>query len=501
MKGDFGFRKVKPHYRYHRINKWYTFFVVITFLIFSFVARVQNAVFANPSTSIFDQNLDEMALYLSTYDLRASSVLLSMQRIIKWYDQPEFLETYGGDIQNVLQYLSNNPENFSQLWLQEFKPFINFITKLSAQPDDILSLLGKERAQTYIIALQNTAEKRPNGWFFWSFVKVTLLDAKIKDLQFIDSYVPGIIRPDITLQAPERAKEFLSNGSTITFLASNKFGFTDIDWKNIKKLYDMTYGTDIRGVVFLQSALFSDLLPGFQEKLWEWQFKNAAIDLIRWQALPNKKELYFNGVNEYLSTHKTEIAKRLLQNFQKIIDNRYVQVHLVRTSPQLQDLLDTYQLKTVFSPGHIYSWDYNSSFNKIDSFVHKTTSILDDTNTIVQESTHDVINIAALKSGKYSMNIQYFMAIPDSYLSYIDWLSKELGITLNSREKHILAIYPERSTRGVVYMPENITVQKVNWPVKASSIFNTPFSHNAFYILENTTNNSLKKVSIEFEVK
>jgi hypothetical protein len=124
---------------------------------------LQTAVLADQTASIFEQDLNELALYASTYDPRAASVILSMQRIMQGYENTEFLATYGGDIQNVLQYLSNNPEKFKQLGLQQYAPFIDFITQLSAQKDDIFSLLGKEKVQTYIIALQNTAEKRPNG--------------------------------------------------------------------------------------------------------------------------------------------------------------------------------------------------------------------------------------------------------------------------------------------------------------------------------------------------
>ncbi len=110
-------------------------------LLFSFVSRVQHSVFADQTASIFDQDLSELALYVSTYDPRASSVLLSMQRIVKGYKNTDFLKTYEGDIQNVLQYLSNNPEKFKQLGVQQYAPFIDFITKLSAYNTDILSLL------------------------------------------------------------------------------------------------------------------------------------------------------------------------------------------------------------------------------------------------------------------------------------------------------------------------------------------------------------------------
>lgn len=497
----FWFRKPKEKHRYSRINKWYAIFSVVGLLFFSFIARMQTAVLADQTTSIFDQDLNELALYASTYDPRAASVLLSMQRIIQWYENKEFLKTYGGDIQNALQYLSNNPEKFKQLGLQQYAPFIDFITQLSAQKDDIFSLLGKDKIQTYIIALQNTAEKRPNGWFFGSFVKVSIFDAKIVDMQFIDSYVPGILRPDITLQAPDRSSTFLGEDNTITFLASNKFGFTDIDGKNIKNLYDRTYSDDIRGVVFVQSKLFADLLPWFQELLWEWQFKNASIDLIRWQALPNKKELYFNGVNEFLKTHQKDIVKGIIKHFEKVKDNRYIQAYIVRTSEAFKSLLQEEQLQTVFNDKNIYLWDYNSSYNKIDTFIKKTTSIFNSNGKLVDESAYDVINIASLTPWTYTMRIQYLLSIPESYVSFIDNLSKDFEIWLNTREKHILALYPERSTRWVIYAPENITITNISGPTKTSSIFETPFSHNAFYIVENTTNYSVKEVSVKFTIK
>lgn len=462
---------------------------------------MQHAVFADQTPGLFDQDLNELALYASTYDPRAASVLLSMQRIIQWYENKNFLQTYGWDIQNVLQYLSNNPEKFKQLGLQQYEPFIDFITKFSAQKDDIFSLLWKEKVQTYIIALQNTAEKRPNWWFFGSFVKISLFDAKIVDMKFIDSYVPGILRPDITLQAPEWSKTFLGDDNTITFLASNKFWFTDIDGKNIKNLYDRTYSDDIRGVVFVQSKLFADLLPWFQELLWEWQFKNASIDLIRWQALPNKKELYFNGVNEFMKTHQKDIAKAVIKNFQMVKDNRYIQAYVVRTSKELTSLLQQEQFQTVFTDKNMYLWDYNSSYNKIDTFIKKTASIFDSNWVLVDESSYDVIDISSLKPWAYTMRIQYILSIPDSYVSRIEGLAKQFDISLNSREKHILALYPERSTRGVVYAPENISIDSISWPTKISSVFDTPFSHNAFYILENTSNNSIKEATVQFTVK
>lgn len=503
----FWFKKHNNKQRYQHTSIGFAVLWFIAFLIFSLVATVKNTVLATPTQTLFENDLEQLALYLSPYDNRAASVLLSMQRIVNGYSQKQwYLKTYRGDIENVLQYVSNNPAAFSQLWIQEFKPFLDFLSKASANKDDIFSLLGSEKPQTYIILLQNAAEKRPNGWFFGSFVKITVFDAHITDMQLIDSYVPGILRPDVTLTAPNRSSAFLSGDNTITFLASNKFWFTNMDGANIKKLYDLTYQDDIRGVIFVNSDLFADLLPWFQEQLREWQFNNAAIDLIRWSNLPNKKELYFNGVKDFLATNWANLAKAVIKNFWYIQDNRHVQVHLVRTSEDLTSFLVDEKLVTNFTTGNMYLRDYNSSYNKIDTFIQKNISIFDDNGGVnngklVYDGPEDIVPLATLHPGKYTLNIQYAMNIPQSYIDLMYSFADEYHISLNLREKHILAIIPQRATRGVIYAPQNILFGKVSGPIKTSTHFATPFSNNVFYILENTQNNTIKEITLPFEVR
>lgn len=99
------------------------------------------------------------------------------------------------------------------------------------------------------------------------------------------------------------------------------------------------------------------------------------------------------------------------------------------------------------------------------------------------------------------MHIQYSMNIPDFYLNFIEGLRKEFGITLQVREKHILALYPEWSTRGVIYAPDSIILEAIKGPVKQQVLFNTPFSNNGFYVLENTMNNTIKEVIIPFSIR
>ncbi len=155
----------------------------------------------------------------------------------------------------------------------------------------------------------------------------------------------------------------------------------------------------------------------------------------------------------------------------------------------------------MFNKDTIYLWDYNSSYNKIDTFIEKNTTIVNENNVIVKESNQDVISIKGIPPGKYILHMKYTMNIPISYTTYIENLAKQFDITLQVREKHILALYPEWSTRWVVYTPENIILGWVEWPVKQKALFTSPFSNNAFYVLENTVNNSMKEVTIPFTIK
>jgi hypothetical protein len=93
------------------------------------------------------------------------------------------------------------------------------------------------------------------------------------------------------------------------------------------------------------------------------------------------------------------------------------------------------------------------------------------------------------------------MSIPESYKTYMQTLASQYWILLNSREKHILALFPEWSTRWVLYLPKWSEVISIQWPVKTQQQFSSPFSENVFYILENVQNNTLKQVTITFEFK
>lgn len=331
---EFGWKKPeKRDWKFYakHINRC---FVVLAFLSFSCFALYNNLsklVFAENKTDLFENNLEDLAFYFMGVDKDAANLLLSIDAVRQNYtkNQDHFLRDNEGNIEYILQYLSNHPDQLKQLGLHEYSGVIDLISDISKYNTDLFSLLGKEREQRYLVVLQNSAEKRPNGGFFGSFAIVTIKDAKIQNIELMDSYYPNKISPEAVAQAPDWATHtFLSGDNTVTFLASNKFGFTDMDGKNIKDIYEKAFHQSVRGVFFVNSQMFADLIPGFDKQLREWMFTNAATDIIRGGNFPNKKQYYLQEVANILNSQKDTIIKNMIRNIRYVLDNNYMHVYL-----------------------------------------------------------------------------------------------------------------------------------------------------------------------------
>jgi len=125
--------------------------------------------------------------------------------------------------------------------------------------------------------------------------------------------------------APEWTAPFLPDRK-IGFIAGNKFGFSDIDGKNLKDLYELMFNKtfemrkveqtmqpdlynkllhqNIKGVIFIRSDLLESFFTNFKQKVQERQFLNASVDLIRKEIRGNKKELYIKEIKQYADSQK-----------------------------------------------------------------------------------------------------------------------------------------------------------------------------------------------------
>lgn len=533
IKKTFGLTKTK-----HKDRKWYISylnipFIVILILSFSFFAfyhTVTDIVFSKNKIDVFTQDLNKIAFYFSTIDEDFADFLLIVDDIIQSYIQGDnIFKTKTTDIEKARSYIKDNREYITKLWYSNYEEVMEFLSDARKYKDTIFNLFGKEQTYNYLVILQNSNEKRPNGWFFWSFAFISVYQWFIKDLRIIDAYYPDFIAYRTSLTAPEWTTPFLPERK-IGFIAANKFWFTDIDGKNIKDLYELMFNKtyemkkvkatfteeqadallnkDIKWVIFIQTDLIEYLIPWFNQKVRERQFLNASIDLIRGEYRGNKKEEYIQEVEAFFKANQQTIAKNFINKFPTIIKNNMIHIYLSNVDDKINGLLQKRGLSNVYSQDFIYAWDTNNSFNKVDNFVDKTIQIVDQDDNIIVDTKNDKVAIDELNPWTYTIHITYTLQVPNHYIQFIENLEKKYDIQLTERERWILAIQantlPEWApirrwqSRSTIYIPSQFTINNIQGDMLEQNTFQAPFAKGIYYLMRIVDNNTSKKISITF---
>ncbi len=360
-----------------------------------------------------------------------------------------------------------------------------------------LELLWAHWQKRYIVALMNTNEKKPDGWFFWSFAVVHLWP-RIFDIKLLDSYQPQT-QKDVRVSLPAWFEPVLWI-KDIGFLGANMIGFTDIDGKNIADIYDKTYNTSIDWVLFVKSTLFESLLPDFKKVTWRRQFQNASIDLIRDDYAPNKKELYFKDTNAIISPlWLIRMGMSFVVQQHTLLQSWYIRAYIKDANTDTTNRLLQKNLLTAIQSGRIFLFDYNLGFNKIDGFVKKSFVLSkDDWSFVLSWQT---VTVWPLQAWSYTLELLYELNIPQEYNDFIFWLAKTYDIQLWQREKTILCIDPQFMNRWVVYLPKQSSDITINWDIFSDMQFTTPFWEWISYELVAKGWSFDKKVYIWFVVK
>lgn len=516
--------------RKRNINIIYIAFLVISFAIFSFYYKISGIIFGQKSIDLFSQQISEIAFYFSSIDREISKSLLEIDEISQAYMSGDnILKTEEQDIKKLISYFVENRKRLEKLWFNKYSSIIKLLGNANAHIDDIMKLLGKDEPYNYIVILQNTNEKRPNGWFFWSFAFISVYQARIQELEIIDAYFPDYIGPNSRIDAPKRSYPISSK--TIGFIAGNKFGFTDMDGNNLKLLFEKIFNEEydesvlnklisektrdillhkyIKWVIFIRLDTLEKIIPGMKEIWRERQFTNAATDIIRGKNDVYKKEKYIKDVNDFFLKNKYTIFKNFINNFQDIIETNSVNIYLSNISTWFQSFLQENNLNTYFNEDMIYSRDTNNSFNKSDGFIQKNCEIINEENYLIWEWSTDFIPIKDLKQGRYTLNIYYTLSIPDNYFSFIEKLKQKYNIELTEREESILALKPaiydgfpypkRRETKSTMYLPFNIIIESVDWDLLDQKKFSPPFAQWIYYQILINKNHSTKTLSIKFK--
>lgn len=486
---------------------------------------------------VFGENIEHLAFSFRPIDKNVSQLLLSTNQIIHAYMSGEnVLITKAKEIDEVMTYIQRNKEYLKKIWFQNYEPIINLIADLQKHKDELFDLLGQKKSQNYLVILQNTNEKRPNGWFFGSFAFIKIEAARIKTLEIVDSYYPDFIAYQTRILAPDRTIPFLPDRK-IGFIAGNKFGFSDIDGKNLKDLYELMFNKtydigkvkqtmqpelyekllhqDIRGVIFVRSDMFERLLPWFKNKVRERQFLNAAVDLIRKEYRGNKKELYIKEVKQYINDNRLLIVQNFINRFDEIANHQYITMYFSSISPQFDGLLAKNKLSNVFDPRYIYFRDTNASYNKIDGFVQKSITVHDSDGIELRATDRDLISTDILQTGKaYTISISYKLDVPTGYQDQMKELEEKYDVLLSGRENAILGLIPGNynelwfglvkkrwETKASIYFPPNIHILNVTGDLYYSTAFYPPFANGLFYQMGSIENNTTRTVKIQIQVK
>jgi hypothetical protein len=261
----------------------YIALLLLAFCFFALYAGVTKMLFSQSKFDIFTKDLNQLATYFLPVDREVSQKLITLDGIVQEYLRGEnVLQTKATEIEELRTYLVTHRDYLSQLGFRNYNAVMDFLAEAYQYREELFLLLGKNQPFNYLVLLQNGNEKRPNGGFFGSFAFITFSGGHISHLEVIDAYLPDYLAPTTRIALPKWFADTFGE-SQVGFIAGNKFGFTDMDGKNIKMLYERIFNLEyqsarveqmlqpqqrellhnqyIKGVIFLNSDLLSDLLP------------------------------------------------------------------------------------------------------------------------------------------------------------------------------------------------------------------------------------------------
>ena len=512
----------------------YSLLFLVFFWGFSLYANITNILFWWSALDIFTKDLQTLSIYFLPIDKEISRELYTLDTIVQSYTRWEnIFKTKKSEIEEVRYYIINNQNHLSSLWFQRYESLMSFLSDLYDHRNEVYDLLWENHTYNYLVPLQNGNEKRPNWWFFWSFAFVTLSWWHIENLEIIDSYLADYIAPKSRINLPSRYSSAFWE-KQLWFVAWNKFWFTDIDGKNLKIMYEKVFNEDfemdrvremysweqwkllhnkyIKWVIFLDSNLLEDLLPWFSDKMREWQFINASIDIIRGEDRGNKKELYISEVLDYFFNNSTTIAKNLINNRDEVLNKRYIQIYLsdMFVSQEFRDMIARNNLNTRFQWWKIYARDVNIANNKSDDFLTKRLKLYSSTWELITSQQNELLSLEWLPVWEYQLVIDYYFFVPETYRNFIRWLEKKYEINISPREEWILVLSPvnhydwnpERMWRDkwMVYYPWNMEILSIQWDVEDVNYFQSDFAQGLDYTLRTVKSEDQKQAVINFRI-
>ncbi len=140
------------------------------------------------------RDLDRMATYLWPFDEGLARFADDAHKLLDAYIAKEnVFQTHRERLDRVWLYVTDHREELGRYGFSRYQDLFATFASLYPYREEVYRLMGSEQPFTYLIALQNTGEKRPNGGFFGSFVVLTIDEGQIVTFQPVDSYFPNSI--------------------------------------------------------------------------------------------------------------------------------------------------------------------------------------------------------------------------------------------------------------------------------------------------------------------
>ena len=438
---------------HHKNNNLFQLIVYFSFILLIFFILL----FFHNLINIYNKKVTLNNLWIITYywDKNLSKFILTLDNLLN----PNIkFDKKKGNILFILNYIkTHNLPNLNQF--KNYQNFYNFTKKfiITYGVNPTYKLI--EPPKTYLIILENIWEVRPNWWFFGSFWVLNITNSWF-DIKILDSYYPVYVNR-INLPISWNYIKTLLWKNYINFISPNIFWFTNTDWKNIAKLYEKTFNKKVNGVIFVKSSLFEKYFPKLKNKIYEWQFINASIDLIRWKKEPFKKEIYLKQINNFLKENRKEIISDILKNRNQLIKNWYIQIWIptLEKNSKIKNLLEKNNLILEKKDNCFYFFDYNFWYNKIDRFLQKEIYISKNWKILFEVHNNNKLCLSKKEIDKIkwgNIKINYFLNIPQSYINFIKKLEKKYKIKLTPREKHILWLTPKVKNKWIIWLPKSL---------------------------------------------
>jgi hypothetical protein len=105
-----------------------------------------------------------MAFSFWPIDKNVSQFLLTIDDLMKSYMSGDnIFQTKAKQIDECMTYIQKNKEYLKKIGFGNYEPIMNLVSDLQKHKEELYNLLGKNESQNYLVILQNTNEKRPNG--------------------------------------------------------------------------------------------------------------------------------------------------------------------------------------------------------------------------------------------------------------------------------------------------------------------------------------------------